>query len=452
MARKPAPRPARRGPSPAKRVEQALGERRYADALKLAKQLDRDQPSAAHRGLLRTAYLRAAEDLARRDAFRDGHALLSEAEQLSADDPEWWASLAVLRAEFGDWRRAFELLERAPDARARVEAALADRALREPAPRPELLPPELRPAHDLVRAAFAHYEAGRDDAMLQALQGVGLRSPFLDWKLLLRGLSAYSRREDERAVENWQRLDPHRLPARLAAPLRLAIDPGFREAQPAEALRALQARLDRLLPAGDLLAGLRAIDRELHRERGLAEAFRAAERLTRPLRREHPALLRRLADCLYWAITRQGRPEDMGRFLRAFGPPEHDPHFYRLQGIVLEAIGDLDQANKAWNDYQRWIAATPAQWPKPQADLARAMVWYRMGRNAQAHLRADFDEEEDVLDFLFGAPRRRPQVRPLKPTAEACFEKAAELAPDWPDPAIELMRDHLDAGRTAKAA
>src|SRR5690606_23514627 len=131
------------------------------------------------------------------------------------------------------------------------------------------------------RAAFAHYEAGRDDAMLQALQGVGLRSPFLDWKLLLRGLSAYSRREDVRAVENWQRLDPHRLPARLAAPLRLAIDPGFREAQPAEALRALQARLDRLRPAGDLLAGLLAIDRELHRERGLAEAFRAAERLTR---------------------------------------------------------------------------------------------------------------------------------------------------------------------------
>src|SRR5207248_5172194 len=91
-------------------------------------------------------------------------------------------------------------------------------------------------ALDAVLAGFARYEAGDDAGAREALQAVGLQSPFLEWKLLLRGLIAYSAGDDARAVENWQRLGPNRLPARLAAPVRAALDRPFADAQPAAAL------------------------------------------------------------------------------------------------------------------------------------------------------------------------------------------------------------------------
>src|SRR5262249_56926659 len=85
--------------------------------------------------------------------------------------------------------------------------------------------------------AFRQSAAGLDDAARETLQGIGLSSPFLDWKLLVRGLLAYYQNDDARAAENWSRLDPERLPAQLAAPLRYAADAEFRKAQPPEPLR-----------------------------------------------------------------------------------------------------------------------------------------------------------------------------------------------------------------------
>src|SRR5437764_448663 len=88
-----------------------------------------------------------------------------------------------------------------------------------------LLPPALHADFDRVLQAFAQVEAGHDDAARETLQGLGLRSPFAEWKLLLRGLQAYHAGDDARAANNWERLDPARLPARLAAPLRARTDP-----------------------------------------------------------------------------------------------------------------------------------------------------------------------------------------------------------------------------------
>ena len=105
-----------------------------------------------------------------------------------------------------------------------------------------------------------------------------MQSPFLEWKVLLRGLMAYSAGDDARAVENWQRLDADRLPARLAAPLRAALDPAFKRSQPADAAAALDSSLRRSPPSG-LLAGLRQLRGELGRDRPLAAAFRRTEQL-----------------------------------------------------------------------------------------------------------------------------------------------------------------------------
>ena len=79
------------------------------------------------------------------------------------------------------------------------------------------LPPEHHAEFRAILQAFVSYEAGNDEAARAALQTIGLKSPFQDWKLLIRGLMAYAIGDDARAVENWQRLTTGRLPARLAA-------------------------------------------------------------------------------------------------------------------------------------------------------------------------------------------------------------------------------------------
>src|SRR5205823_12829676 len=103
---------------------------------------------------------------------------------------------------------------------------------------------------ELIVKAFAALHAGRDEEARGLLQPIGLTSPFLDWKLFLRGLLAYYAGEDVRAVENWQRLQPERLPARLAAPFRQAIDPAYRRTQPPETQTRLGAELDQVQGSG----------------------------------------------------------------------------------------------------------------------------------------------------------------------------------------------------------
>src|SRR5207248_3764443 len=120
------------------------------------------------------------------------------------------------------------------------------------------LPAEFHAALNHVLAAFAHYSAGEDEAARERLQAIGLQSPFLEWKLLLRGLMAYSARDDARALENWQRLTADRLPARLAAPLRAALDPAYRQAQPPATQALLLQAADRLQGV-EVVRGLRAV-------------------------------------------------------------------------------------------------------------------------------------------------------------------------------------------------
>src|SRR5262249_31772495 len=152
----------------------------------------------------------------------------------------------------------------------------------------------LRGQFDLVQQAFKQVEAGQDEEARAALQNIGLQSPFLEWKLLLRGLIAYYQNDDARAVENWQRLNAELLPARLAAPLRFAIDKDFRAAQPPATQTALQQQADRLQGSG-LVPALRGIQKAIVNEHQLPQAFRQAENVLPTLRHDAPHQVPRLA-------------------------------------------------------------------------------------------------------------------------------------------------------------
>ena len=147
---------------------------------------------------------------------------------------EFLALVAQRLAGCGAVAPALAALAQLPDPalRQRILQNTIDAAIAQGAAGKTPLPPELHAPFDLIVQAFADCEAGRDEQSRTRLQGIGLQSPFLEWKVLLRGLLAFYAKDDVRALENWQRLDPARLPSRLCAPMRAGIDAAFLASQP----------------------------------------------------------------------------------------------------------------------------------------------------------------------------------------------------------------------------
>ena len=426
------------------RAEKAIREGRFQQALDLAKQVHKAEPTPAHLDMLCQAYLGRARQLRTQGQTRDAVTVLHVALTLDRTTPAWLGRVAEELARCGETRQALELTALAPEAAAKVLAGAADAALQQEGAGRASLPEALHADFDRVIAAFRQTEAGKDDDARAALQGIGLRSPFLEWKVLLRGLQAYYANDDARAVENWQRLAPDRLPARLAAPFRFQIDPEFRAAQPPETQAALQRQLDRT-ESGSLAPRLRQLRAALANHESLAGAFRQAEALLPALRREAPQVVDRLASCFYWAAVDTG-PDDVLRYKRVFGRPPADPSFFRLEALANERAGNPEDAHKNWQKYEKEIAADPKAWPAGQADRVRALIWLRMGRNAAAV--PDDAEMAKLPAFLRNHPDR---PLPLNPSAEQCYRKALDLAADLLEAHEALIGLHRRARRNAKA-
>ena len=426
------------------RAEKAIREGRFQQALDLAKQVHKAEPTPAHLEMLRQAYLGRARQRRTQGQTRDAVTVLHVALTLDRTTPAWLGEVAEELARCGEIRQALELTAQAPDAAAKVLANAADAALQQEAAGRASLPEPLHADFDRVITAFAQTEAGKDDDARATLQGIGLRSPFLEWKVLLRGLQAYYANDDSRALENWQRLAPDRLPARLAAPFRFQIDPEFRAAQPPETQAGLQRQLDRT-EGGSLAPRLRQLRAALANHESLAGAFRQAEALLPALRREAPRVVDRLASCFYWAAVDTG-PDDVLRYKRVFGRPSADPSFFRLEALANERAVNPEDAHKNWLKYEKEIAADAKAWPAGQAGRVRALVWLRMGRNAAAV--PDDAEMAKLPAFLRNHPDR---PLPLNPSAEQCYRKALELAPDLLEAHEALVVLHRRARRNAKA-
>jgi tetratricopeptide (TPR) repeat protein len=430
-----------------RRAERAVAEGRFQQALELSKQLQKQVPTPANLQLLRDAYLGRGRQLRTQGFIRDAVTTLQASLAVTGQDQPWLEQVAEELAAAGEVHHALQLLQRFPDspARSRVLVRAADAAVQQEAAGRKLLPEDLHGDFDRVLQAFRQLEAGQDEAVRETLAGIGLRSPFLEWKVLLRGLQAYYQKDDVRAVENWQRLAPDRLPARLAAPLRFQVDPAYRTAQPPEAQAALRKQADRL-QSSPLVQQLRDVQKDLMSDEHFQRGLRRIEPVLDGLRQESPHLLPRLAACFYWAVINVGRPEDVLRYQRLFGTPADDPTFDRLRALAYEQAHDMAAAHRHWQKYEQAIAAHPAAWPGEQLNHARALVWYHMGRNAVNV--PDLDELPDLPPFFRDHPDR---PRPLHPTAEECFRHCLQLTPDHLDALDALFHLYLEKEDKKKA-
>lgn len=430
-----------------RRIDRARQEGRFQQALELTKQLHKTEPTPAHLDLLKEVYLGRARQLRNQGQTRDAVTILDVACHLDGALLAWRERLAEEMALCGEIGRTLALIENLPDPASaqRLLAYVADAAVQQQTAGRAALPPLLHPDFDRILLAFQQIESGEDEAARETLQGIGLRSPFLEWKLLLRGLQAYWQNDDVRAVENWQRLTAERLPARLAAPFRFRIDAAFRAAQPPATQTVLQKQFDRL-QGSPLLSQLRSLQSTLAHKSKLSAALRQAESLLPMLRQEAPQLVPRLAACFYWQILETG-PDDVLRYQRVFGQPPDDPHFHRLQAIGYEKADDLRLAHRHWQQYEQEIAAHPERWPGDQADHARAFIWQHMGQNA-ASIPDPRSKQRRRSFSLFDDD---DQLAPLDPPAEKCFQKSLELAPDLLETHEALVHYHLEAKRESKA-
>jgi tetratricopeptide (TPR) repeat protein len=430
------------------RIEKALTEKRTQQALELAKIVYRQAPTPANQELLKRASLARARDLATSGHDRDAAVILGNLAALD-NNPEFLADLAVGLADSGDPARALELRGKIADpaAQTRIFTHVADEVFRQGEAAKTILSQELQGQMDSLRHAFHHAEKGEDDVARDKLQGIGLQSPFLEWKVLVRGLLAYYAQEDGRAVENWQRLDPKRLPFRIAAPLRFGIDKEFARAQPPAAQNALAQQARRLQSSG-LVVALGPLQRSLVEERQLPQAFRTAEAALPALRDAAPHLVPRLAACFYWAIIHHGTPDELARYRRVFGKPPDDPELDRLEALAMELRGEFREAHAKWQHFEKFVASSNI-WPPEQRNRVRAFIWARMGHNADNMP----DVDADILPVHLRDLRER--VKPLQPGAEECYERAIQLAPDQLDNHQALI-DHLlrkeDSKKTEAAA
>lgn len=415
------------------RIRKALSEGRTQQALELAKHLYKEEPTPARKELLGKAYWERGRDLRGRGYLKDAITVFENAVHFCDGDKVRLGMLVKEMAECGGIRQALTLSDGLRDEglRAQVLIQAADTALSQGAEGRKLLPEPLLDGFDRIRNAFAQAAAGQDEPARETLRGVGLLSPFLEWKMLVRGLIAFYRHEDALALENWQRLSHDRLPARLSAPLRFLIDPAYRTAQPPAAQARLQKQADRLQDSV-LLPSLRSIQ-SLLAKREVMEALRCAEQLLPTLRQEAPQLLPRLAVCFYWAVVDSDESICLERYQRTFGAPADDPELQRLQALFFEQDGDLEEAHRHWQQFERFTLEHANVWHVTAGvdsascvNHVRSLIWSRMGQNA-AHV-PDVNEFPNLPSFL----RNHPDCpRPLVPGAEQCFLRSLELAPDW---------------------
>lgn len=405
----------------------------------LHKQFPSRESLALYRRIIATQAA-AAIDADDHDEF---HRVIQLAESLG-DDPEWLIERAILLAKNGLLPQALMTLPPDADASARqtlLEHA-ADRSIRRR--REGSLPDEHHEAFRAIILAWQKYEQSDDESAREALTNVSLHSPFLDWKLLLRGLMAFTANDDGKALENWRRLNPARLPARLIAPLRARLDPAWRDAQPPNVVKTWSSQAQHFL-GSEAQAALTDLLAVIGQPKKLKPVWPSVEKAWSILHRQHPDLAKRLEDCLYHAIMHQGHPEDMSQYRRIFGPPRDDPDFDRLQALISEENGQYLSALKFWENYERWLAKKPSGWDPAVLKRARAITLEHMAKLVVAAQNAPNLSLSGILEHILGIGE---SLKNHHTSADAYFEQALKTDPQALSPRLAYLQ-HLSSDESA---
>lgn len=444
-------------------IERFIAKGNVKEAFKQAKLLFNQQGTPENRRLVERTYVLRIQSLIRGGMPSAAHEVAGSMLEFGVKDPQLIEELVVLLPQVGLADKVAALLQgqvQSPEAQARLQIKLADRAVLNPEEKTTLAA-EVREAAGMVRQAFAAVDAGEDEQALQLLQGISRSSPLADWRYFVRGLIAYWKSDLEQAHANWERLSPDRAAAKIAGALR-ALSTGDFTGRLSYSLRKLET-IAFGEPLLDRVVGLqRALD-----EGDWSRALQQIGPLRSALHRIDPQLSQRLTlimQPLLMAEMAKRSNSDANRlqqgFQNALEPLPSDPLWTRFQALAWEGPdGDPEIAVNYWERYASELGLGIAVWSanaRPgEVRQLQALIWRRIGET-WANLAYDpaFDlfsprmsrEEREEADEL-GAEAIDAYKTSLQydPAQRATYDRLLELAikSEQPQLIISTLQDML---------
>lgn len=338
----------------ASRVYRLIAKRDYKSAIYEAKALYKRRPGGEAETLLVGAYTARIRDLVEKSLISEAKSLMDMVREQFPSGRERMAELtqllAVRSGNLDDLVRPLNDPAMPEDTRRAIEETLK----REVTDLGRLAECRiLAEDHPLRRGARAILDAltrvteGTVGDEVTGLEGISHRSPLAPWKLLVRAIAAFYRREDDRCEKILAMIDPDSAPARLAPALRAMIGRKHESLSPAVASLVRQVRVT-AEPLREALARLESHLAKKDRNKILA----AVEQVVRECRAFCPDRLERLKQHVSIRCHLADVPAD--RVAAAMGGPSlHDAYFFRLLARAKEARGDPLMANSLWEEFRR---------------------------------------------------------------------------------------------------
>jgi tetratricopeptide (TPR) repeat protein len=228
-----------------------------------------------------------------------------------------------------------------------------------------------------VREALKAVEAADHARALELINGIDRQSPFSDWKLFVRGFCAFYELDDERTTANWSRLAEGRAAQNLAEALRCARDPERLAAAP-EKIRASAVRLQKSMerPEPDTLLALTEI---VHRDPATWKSkWSDVEKFVKRYSGPQPYLVHRVAEAFFQPAREHDNERAFDLICETFPAPDIDPNYHRAHARWCDVSDDLEDTEYFWQQYlPDWknYAGTSAT----QKRIGEALIYHHLG-------------------------------------------------------------------------
>lgn len=353
-------------------AERELAKGNTKQALKEVRVCFRRDPSDATRQLLQRALIKRSMELHSRGMFPEALAHLRELSDLGDLTEDQQHDVARLQFLLGAPAATAQTGSNhfAPDAQLRN--VLADQLV--------VRGPESGGSSDskqmarAVRDALQAVESADAARAQELLAPIGRESPFMEWKLFVRGLLGFYDGDEDRMQANWSRLSEGRAPRTIADTIRVA----FCQARRAEVSAAVVQNAAQLHNTCEppTLAALRNLA-----TRFADPNWRALHAEFQSFARQHaetePELVSRVRTILIEDVIDARGFEELAAIKRSFPAPPLDPHWHRATALVEDRIGEPHKCEKAWLSYIQDLEQNPQLRPE-QRQLAQAIVYRDM--------------------------------------------------------------------------
>lgn len=411
-------------------IRQLIVNGKFKTALDRAKDLHKAQGTTVSESLLIDAYVARIQSLIQQDLIVEAKSLIQLVrDRYPSAQPRLEAlgmSAAAHTGKLDELVKPLNDPNLSPELRAAIEQTLQNQvhnlaALATCAALSSDHP--LRHAACVLQSAFVAVTRGPVTAEALALSEVSHRSPLAPWKLLIRAIGCFYRRDDDACREYLDAIKPESVPARLIPAIR-AMLAGNSPAQltPASAALVAQTASNVL----ELRTALEALDNafDSQHDNRILQAIRNA---VGECRLTSPALLDELKQrvsvrCVMADLEERKVTSAMG------GIPRPGAHLSRLLARALEKSGDLEdlvQSCVMWDQFQRY--AIEEGWFPPNGKEVAALYLHMAGllRKLPPDLLAELQRS------ISAKKSKSPGAEPYFLFPEILYQRASTFDPHY---------------------